>query len=751
MKEKIFLICLIIFPVMVFCYSYISESNEAMVVANSWLNFLKSKNNLLSMEINSSREIYFNGYEIGYLFNLEGTGYIFVPKYKYLPPIKAYSLSSNFDWENPGFAQDVVYELYTIYKDLEDLCGNLDSEECSKYFSQSNNLMWQELLNSEGFNQKIESSETIFAQRELAFTTLWHQSNPFNMYCPLACGSPTPVGCVATAFAQIMKYYNWPPQGNGSHSYLWDGDGCGSQTLSANFSDPYDWENMPDSASSSSPQIQKEALAELSYEVGVALEIDYGRTGSAGEPYKAITAFPQYFYYDPSMQEVNRVSLSSDQEWFSKIVEEIDNNRPLEFTIVGYNEISPLTIVGHSVVIYGYNNLTLKNSYNNFRTNFLYPEKDAKICSGTPGINYGSLSNISGGYEDSTLQYCWDLLKFDLSQIPASANVINSMLALTAFQRNGTDQIININVSRALGSWQENTVTWSNRPQASGAITNFTVPTTNWTQQSVNVTQMVQEWINGTYQNEGFLLWNPMDTTNGILWYSKESGSNYAPTLVLDYEVPPVIYFIKINFGWGGSADGWYSINNITTGYWHFNYIEGQSIIKNIFPQGAPCTIKITSPNGNESWYKGQSYNITWTRSNTYCGSNVKIELFKGGILNSTITNSTENDGIFLWDVPNSLQNGSDYKIKITDISNSNYYDFSDTNFTITQQITFGDCNNNGNYCDISDVQKSVNMNLGIEACSQCADCDLNSTCSITDVQKMVNCNLGIIIPSQCH
>ena len=57
-------------------------------------------------------------------------------------------------------------------------------------------------------------------------TTLWDQGCNFNQSCP-ATGGVHPAGpcnrvltgCVATAMAMIMKYWNFPGQGTGSHSY----------------------------------------------------------------------------------------------------------------------------------------------------------------------------------------------------------------------------------------------------------------------------------------------------------------------------------------------------------------------------------------------------------------------------------------------------------------------------------------------------------------------------------------------------
>jgi hypothetical protein len=81
-------------------------------------------------------------------------------------------------------------------------------------------------------------------------------------------------------------------------------------------------------------------------------------------------------------------------------------------------------------------------------------------------------------------------------------------------------------------------------------------------------------------------------------------------------------------------------------------------------------------------WNRGSSYNITWSG---FSGSNVKIELYKGGSLNTTISSSTANDGTEPWTVPSGQTLGTDYKIKITSTSDTSKYDYSDNNFEIYQ------------------------------------------------------------------
>jgi hypothetical protein len=67
--------------------------------------------------------------------------------------------------------------------------------------------------------------------------------------------------------------------------------------------------------------------------------------------------------------------------------------------------------------------------------------------------------------------------------------------------------------------------------------------------------------------------------------------------------------------------------------------------------------------------------------------TNVKIELYKGGIFQETIESSTENDGTYTWtQVTPSLADGTDYKVRISSVSDSTIYDESDSAFTIATQ-----------------------------------------------------------------
>ena len=107
------------------------------------------------------------------------------------------------------------------------------------------------------------------------------------------------------------------------------------------------------------------------------------------------------------------------------------------------------------------------------------------------------------------------------------------------------------------------------------------------------------------------------------------------------------------------------------------------NIIFYSFSVFAQSNITLTLPNGGENWLAGTRHNINWTDN---IPDLVRIELYKGGTLNSVIVDSTFSDGQYPWDIPLNLTPGNDYKVKITSLGNSAVNDFSDGNFSVYNQ-----------------------------------------------------------------
>ena len=183
-------------------------------------------------------------------------------------------------------------------------------------------------------------------------TTQWNQSEPYNNYCPtytLSNGNAVhaAAGCVATATAQMMNYYEWPAVGRGSHSYNCNVNGTNPTELSADFSQStYRWDLMLDVYDANSSEESCDAVAHLMSDVGISMDMGYGESSGASE-YAASQALQRYFDYSRKWYWLNRDYFDAD-EWDQFLVDEICLNRPVMYC--GYANDG-----GHAFILDGFN------------------------------------------------------------------------------------------------------------------------------------------------------------------------------------------------------------------------------------------------------------------------------------------------------------------------------------------------------------------------------------------------------------
>ena len=158
-------------------------------------------------------------------------------------------------------------------------------------------------------------------------TTLWNQDYPYNAYCPTGHGGPQGhayAGCVATAMSMVMKYWNWPIQGNGEHSYTPDG----YPTQTVNFgATTYDWANMPNSCNNSNYQ----AVATLMYHCGVSVDMMYGGGSSGAYSQDVPPAIANYFRYTDQAIRKDR-DLYSKFDWEEMLIASLEEGFPLYYS-----------------------------------------------------------------------------------------------------------------------------------------------------------------------------------------------------------------------------------------------------------------------------------------------------------------------------------------------------------------------------------------------------------------------------------
>ncbi|MGN0032513.1 MAG: C10 family peptidase [Candidatus Limimorpha sp.] len=356
--------------------------------------------------------------------------------------------------------------------------------------------------------------------------THWGQGTPYNNMCPSTTtgNGLCPVGCAATAMAQVMKFWEWPKTGNGSHSYNSSVGG----TQSANFGNTtYDWDNMIDRATSSSTQAQQDAVAVLSYHCGVSINMGYGNSGSGAYPSDVISALKTYFDYSSGIGSASRNYYTLTQ-WVDLLKTEINSGRPILYS--GWDNAGG----GHSFVCDGYDN----NDYFHFNWGW------NGSCDGYYAIGYlspgqGGTGAGSGCYNENN--YILTGVQPNNASIAAPSNVTASV--------NGRDVTL---------SWSAVSGAARYKVYRNGFILNSNVTATSFTDTDVaygsHTYQVRSVMSNGNYShssnpvvanvsfpgpvptnltasvnnNNVHLSWNAPASENAVLKYGDSSPSSSA-------------------------------------------------------------------------------------------------------------------------------------------------------------------------------------------------------------------------------
>lgn len=176
--------------------------------------------------------------------------------------------------------------------------------------------------------------------------TQWDQLAPYNDLCPTLDGQKVPTGCVATAMAQIMKFYGYPAKGQGSYTNYFEYKGQ-KYSQTANFgATTYDWDNMTDTYSNASTAEQKNAVATLMRDCGVASHMQYTPGGSGTYDATAAAGMIKYFNYNKGAQ-LQMYQLYTTDEWSDIVYNEIAAGRPVMFSGADENDS------GHEFILDG--------------------------------------------------------------------------------------------------------------------------------------------------------------------------------------------------------------------------------------------------------------------------------------------------------------------------------------------------------------------------------------------------------------
>lgn len=324
--------------------------NDAALVANNFMNTAPSsslkkgtiaKRMILKSSASNEQPQYYI-YE-----NADGEGWVMVAANDIAHPILAYSETGKFRTDN----QPTNLKSWLGHYEKEIQLAEQKGVQATNEIVQE----WRTLRNG-GAIRKATPVVSPLIQ------TGWDQTAPFWNDCPKKGGNYAYTGCVATAMAQVLNYWQWPNTGVGSNSVMFN-----STTYTVDFtSGNYDWANMLNIYTSSANASQKAAVAKLMYHCGVAAGMEYGTDGSGAYTINwndeseacAQNALWKYLKYKKSSIKGYYRNGSSGYytswtktNWINMLKAELDAGRPILYA--GDDNGSP-TPAGHSFVCDGY-------------------------------------------------------------------------------------------------------------------------------------------------------------------------------------------------------------------------------------------------------------------------------------------------------------------------------------------------------------------------------------------------------------
>ena len=262
-----------------------------------------------------------------YAFNNANNGFVLVSADDRVMPVLGYSFNNVYSNDNlPIQLEDMI--LYYKKQIMFAINNNTIPDNHTK-------SLWDYYLSGNLNNNRNVSP---------LMNTNWDQGHPWNDQCPQdnqGPGGNVYAGCVATAAAMVMKYWNHPEYGEGNHSYNHSDYGL----INVDFNTFYNWNSMSNNSSS-------DPTRKILYHVGVSCEMNYGPYGSGAwvgeyEP-SLTTALKDYFKYNEETTFLSKDNYD-DVFWLEAVKTELDEGRPLIYK--GYTQDLS---AGHAFVVDGY-------------------------------------------------------------------------------------------------------------------------------------------------------------------------------------------------------------------------------------------------------------------------------------------------------------------------------------------------------------------------------------------------------------
>lgn len=276
-----------------------------------------------------------------YAFNVAGQGFVVVSASDATDPILAYSPEGNLDPEHLNPACEYLLNSYVKF-----IAEHQNNEAVA---TSEVRAKWTEL--------KDQTFTCDLSKAGILFQTKWDQGDnyrpSYNIFCPQESdGRYCFTGCVATAMAQIIKFWNYPEVGGNDRTsiatHTWN-----NQSIKYKFkvdSNKFIYDSMPNTLSYNSPWNNRRAIGKLMFACGVAVQMSWGADGSGAQSSNVPAALTDWFKYsDNATYQYRNIS---DAQWINILHSEIsEHHRPVYYS--GYDAGGSGRDAGHAWVIAG--------------------------------------------------------------------------------------------------------------------------------------------------------------------------------------------------------------------------------------------------------------------------------------------------------------------------------------------------------------------------------------------------------------
>lgn len=167
--------------------------------------------------------------------------------------------------------------------------------------------------------------------------------------------------------------------------------------------------------------------------------------------------------------------------------------------------------------------------------------QDAYAQSGFPNSAAGGTRNMYLGYDTLYNKYLTRMyIQYNLPSLPSGAQIDSAYLEVYQYVIECSSNY-GVTAYEVTSDWNELSLTWNNQP-SKGASVGSTSITCNNGWKSIDITNMVRNWYQGT-PNRGVTIWANNENAPGGIYWAKECSPSQCPgqehpRLMVNYSIP---------------------------------------------------------------------------------------------------------------------------------------------------------------------------------------------------------------------